>query len=283
MSEKLLDEYEKEKNYGAVIELIDEMILKNPQNASSLLFRKAEALIELKEYKKAISTLEVYIKDCSAKEKLKSYVLIATCYSSLGDDEKTEEYLEKIIELDPENDLVLKQLSYRAYINHEFKKCCKYIKRLIALEKADIEDYTNLIFCCIELDMIDDALKYAEKVISIDPTNLDVFATLTILYEELDDEKKLNEVCERIINLKDDGTLQIMLLKAQASLELGKKDEAFAIVDKAIKLNPYDPFPYMMKGMLLNKLEMFDEANECFSEAFSLNPEILLAMERLSN
>ena len=224
MSEKLLDEYEKEKNYGAVIELIDEMILKNPQNASSLLFRKAEALIELKEYKKAISTLEVYIKDCSAKEKLKSYVLIATCYSSLDDDEKTEEYLEKIIELDPENDLVLKQLSYRAYINHEFKKCCKYIKRLIALEKADIEDYTNLIFCCIERDMIDDALKYAEKVISIDPTNLDVFATLTILYEELDDEKKLNEVCERIINLKDDGTLQIMLLKAQASLELGKKD-----------------------------------------------------------
>ena len=283
MSEKLLDKYENEKNYGAVIELIDEMILKNPQNASSLLFRKAEALIELKEYKKAISTLEVYIKDCSAKEKLKSYVLIATCYSSLDDDEKTEEYLEKIIELDPENDLVLKQLSYRAYINHEFKKCCKYIKRLIALEKADIEDYTNLIFCCIELDMIDDALKYAEKVISIDPTNLDVFATLTILYEELDDEKKLNEVCERIINLKDDGTLQIMLLKAQASLELGKKDEAFAIVDKAIKLNPYDPFPYMMKGMLLNKLEMFDEANECFSEAFSLNPEILLAMERLSN
>jgi len=283
MSEKLLDDYEKEKNYDAVIELIDEMILKNPQNASSLLFRKAEALIELKEYKKAISTLEVYIKDCSAKEKLISYVLIATCYSSLDDDEKTEEYLEKIIELDPENDLVLKQLSYRAYINHEFKKCCKYIKRLIALEKADIEDYTNLIFCCIELDMIDDALKYAEKVISIDPTNLDVFATLTILYEELDDEKKLNEVCERIINLKDDGTLQIMLLKAQASLELGKKDEAFAIVDKAIKLNPYDPFPYMMKGMLLNKLEMFDEANECFSEAFSLNPEILLAMERLSN
>lgn len=283
MSKKLLEEYEKDKNYDAAIELIDKMILENPQDAPSLLFRKAEALIELKKYKKAITTVEVYIKDCSAKEKLKSYVLIATCYASLKDDEKTEEYLEKIVELDPENDFVLKQLSYRAYINHEFKKCCEYIKRLIKMDKADIEDYTNLIFCCIELGMIDDALKYAEKVISIDPTNLDVFATLTILYEELDDEKKLNEVCERIINLKDDGTLQIMLLKAQASLELGKKEEAFAIVNKAIKLNPYDPFPYLMKGMLLNKLELFDEANECFSEAFSLNPEILLAMERLSN
>ncbi|WP_407381908.1 tetratricopeptide repeat protein [Methanobrevibacter sp.] len=283
MSEKLLDHYEEEKNYDAMIKLIDEMILENPQQSSSLLFRKAKALIELKEYEQAIKTLKVYIKDCPDDEMLKAYVLIATSYASLEDDEKTVFYLEKILELDPENDLVLKQLSYHAYISHEFKKCCEYIKRLIKLDKADIEDYINLIFCCIQLDMIDDALKCAERVIALDPTNLDVFATLTILYDDLEDEDKLMEVCERILNLNDDGTLQIMLLKAQASLELGKENEAFELVDKAIKLNPYDPFPYLMKGMLLNKLKRFDEANECFGEAFALNPEILLSMERLSN
>ncbi|MBR0270473.1 MAG: tetratricopeptide repeat protein [Methanobrevibacter sp.] len=283
MSEKLLDHYEEEKNYDAMIKLIDEMILENPQKASTLLFKKAEALIELEKYKQAITTLKVYLKDCSDGEMLKAYVLIATCYASLEDDEKKVEYLEKVLELDPENDLVLKQLSYHAYIGHDFKKCCEYIKKLIKLEKADIEDYTNLIFCCIQLDMIDDALKYAEKVISLDPTNLDVFATLTIVYESLEDDEKLKEVCERIINLNDDGTLQIMLLKAQASLELGKEKEAFELVDKAIKLNPYDPFPYLMKGILLNSLKRFDEANECFGEAFTLNPEILLSMEKLSN
>ena len=129
--------------------------------------------------------------------------------------------------------------------------------------------------------MIDDALKYAEKVIELDPTNLDVFTTLTIVYENLDDEEKLKDVCEKIINLKDDGTLQIILLKAQASLELGQKDEAFQLVDKAIKLNPYDPFPYLMKGLLYNKLNKSDRAEECFNEAFRLNPEILLNMEKL--
>ena len=37
-----------------------------------------------------------------------------------------------------------------------------------------------------------------------------------------------------------------------------------------------------MKGMLFNKLEKFDEANECFVEAFRLNPELINMMNELS-
>ena len=281
MCEKLLDQFEKDNNYGEVIKLIDEIILKDPKKASKLLFRKANALIEIKKYSQAITTLKAYLKSCSEKEKIRSYILIASCYMNLDNDEKAEEYLLKTLDADPENDIVLKQLSYMAYINHDFDKCSYFIKILIKIDKADIEDYTNLIYCCIELNMIDDALKYAEKVIELDPTNLDVFATLTIVYENLDDEEKLKGVCERIMDLKDDGTLQIILLKAQASLELGQKDEAFELVNKAIKLNPYDPFPYLMKGLLYNKLNMFDQAEEYFNEAFRLNPEILVSMEKL--
>ena len=278
----MLDHYEEEKNYEEVIRLIDEMILNDPEKASSLLFRKAEALAALKKCDQAITTLKVYVKDCSKKEKIKSYVLIASCYLNIDNDEKAEEYLEKIIDIDPENDIILKQLSYMSYINQDFERCCYLVKILIKIDKADIEDYTNLIFCCIQLDLIDEALEYAEKVIELDPTNLDVFATLTIVYENLEDEKKLKEVCERIIDLKDDGTLQIILLKAQAYLELGKKEEAFEFVNKAIKLNPYDPFPYMMKGILYNKLDMYEQADECFNEAFRLNPEILKSIEKLN-
>lgn len=282
MSEKLLDHYEEEKNFEEVIKLIDEIILQNPEKASSLLFRKAEALVALEKCDQAITTLKVYVKDCSEKEKIKSYILIASCYMNIDNDKKAEKYLVKILDIDPENDIILKQLSYMAYINQNFERCCYLVKILIKIDKADIEDYINMIFCCIQLDRIDEALKYAEKVIELDPTNLDVFATLTIVYENMEDEKKLNEVCERIINLKDDGTLQIILLKAQAYLELGKKEEAFEFINKAIKLYPYDPFPYLMKGILYNKLDMFEQADECFNEAFILNPEIFDNIEKLN-
>ena len=69
MSEKLLDYFEKEKNYDEVIKIIDKLILEDPEKASSLLFRKAEALVELEKYKQAITTLKVYAKDCPNKEK----------------------------------------------------------------------------------------------------------------------------------------------------------------------------------------------------------------------
>lgn len=276
-----MDSLEKEKNYEEMLRLIDEISLNNPKEAHSLLFKKANAYIGLEDFEQAIKTLDVYVKDCPDMEKIKSYVLIATCYTYLGDMIKTDEYLEKALVLDSDNELILKQLSYGAYINGDFEKCCEYDERLIELDKADIEDYINLIFSCIQLEMIDEALFYAEKIIKIDPTNLDVFATLTILYENLKDEEKLREVCERIINLKDDGSMQIILLKAQALLELGDDKTAFKLVNKAIKLYPYDPFPYMMKGLLYNQLKMHERADECFNEAFRLNPELLDSVEKL--
>ena len=58
MSEKLIEHFEKEKNYDEVIKIIDELILEDPEKASSLLFRKAEALVGLEKYRQAIQLLE---------------------------------------------------------------------------------------------------------------------------------------------------------------------------------------------------------------------------------
>ena len=74
MCEKLLEQYEKENKYDELIKLIDEIILKDPKKASKLLFRKANALIEIKKYSQAITTLKAYLKSCSEKEKIRSYI-----------------------------------------------------------------------------------------------------------------------------------------------------------------------------------------------------------------
>jgi Tfp pilus assembly protein PilF len=63
---------------------------------------------------------------------------------NLDNDEKAEEYLLKTLDADPENDIVLKQLSYMAYINHDFDKCSYFIKRVPKNSIFDKKSNTNI-------------------------------------------------------------------------------------------------------------------------------------------
>ena len=113
MCEKQLKEYEKQGNYEKIIELVDKEILKNPKKVSSLLIKKAIALIQLKKYNRALTTLNVLLKD--SNDKYVIYLLINECYVKLDEYEKGYIYLKKALETKPNDEFVLKQLSYCAY------------------------------------------------------------------------------------------------------------------------------------------------------------------------
>lgn len=276
MCEKLLKKYEKQGKYEKIIEVIDKEILKNPKKASSLLIKKAIALIQLKKYKQALTTLNVILND--SNDKYVIYLLINECYVKLDEYEKVYEYLKKALETKPNDEFLLKQLSYCAYLTKKYQECCNYVETLIQIDKADIEDYCNLIYCLIPLGEIEKALKYTQKVLEIDPTNLDAYASLAVVYESIEDNDKLKEVYYRILELDDDGSLQIMLLKSQAYLELGYEKEAFNFVEKAIKLNSYNPTPYLMKTILCQKLGMQEQAKESLYEALNLEPNLMFKL-----
>ena len=107
-----------------------------------------------------------------------------------------------------------------------------------------------------------------------------MYVTLTIAYEQKEDEEMLRETYRRIVELEDDGTEQLTLLKAQSHLGLGNEKEAFETVEKVIRTTPYNPFGYIMKGMLYQDLGKMKEAQECFEEAYKLEPKVLEMMAR---
>ena len=72
MTDELLKKYEEEENYKELIKLIDKLILENSQKTSLLLYKKAKALIGLEKYEQAITTLNVFLKDCDEKDKFKA-------------------------------------------------------------------------------------------------------------------------------------------------------------------------------------------------------------------
>ena len=278
---KLLNDLEKnieEENYEKVIEIIDSIILLNPDLTTPLLLKKAETLIELEEYEKAIFLLEKYLTECENCKEFDVYSDLADCYFKLENLEKEEECLLKAYELKSENYVIIKKLVYYYFLNDMPQKCIDFVEKLIEEGKADFEDYSNLIYSHLNLNNIDKAIEYSNDIIKFDPSYVDAYVTLTIAYEMAEDYEKLKETHERIIALEDDGTEQLTLLKSQSYVELGREKEAIETVDKVIRTTPYNPFGYIMRGMLYQKLNKQKEAQECFSEAYKLEPTILKKM-----
>lgn len=281
MIEKLLNELDeniKNENHEKVIEIIDSIISLKPDLTTPLLLKKAEVLINLEEYEKAISTLEKYLTDCEDCDYFDAYVDLADCYSGLEDEENEEKYLLKAYEIDPKKDYITKKLTFHYYLTGKYQKCIDIIEKLISENKADLEDYCNLVYSYIQLENIEKAIECGEEIIKLDPHNVDMYVTLTISYEKIGDEDKLKDTCRRIIALEDDGSEQLTLLKAQSYIELGEEKKAFETVDRVIRTTPYNPFGYLMKGMIYQKINKQKEAEECFEEAYKLEPEIFALM-----
>ena len=281
MIEKLLNDLDKnikDENYEKVIETIDSIISLKPELTTPLLLKKSEALIELKEYEKAIFLLNKYLKECEDCKEFDAYIDLADCYSFLEDLEKEEEYLLKAYELESENFYIIKKLVYHYFLCEKHEKGIEFIEKLIEQDQADLEDYSNLIYSHLYLNNFEKAIEYANEGIKIDPTSIDMYITLTMAYEQCENTEKLKETYEQIVALEDDGTEQLTLLKAQSYLGLGRETEAFKTVDKVIKTMPYNPFGYIMKGMLYQDLDKQKEAMECFEEAYKLEPEVLRMM-----
>ncbi len=93
MCENLLNEYLKDEKYEEIIVLIDELMLKNPKNASALLTKKAIALMFLKKYEQALTTLKVLLED--SNDEYLILRLIHECYIQLDENKKAEECLKK--------------------------------------------------------------------------------------------------------------------------------------------------------------------------------------------
>ena len=240
MVETLLKELEETENPENIIKLIDEIISIKPEIKEKLLLKKALAYKNLENYEKAIKYYKEFEKYSPADEKYMLLLEIADCYENLEENEKEMEYLIKSFNLHP-TDYSHKKIIVTYYLNHEYRKCISFIENLKEKNLADIEDLINLTYCYNHCNDPKNAISCAEQVIELDPKNIDMYITLTISYESLGDMEKLMETYRKIVELDVDEDEQSLLIISQAYMGLEEEEKSFETIDKAIKLNPYDP------------------------------------------
>ena len=117
----------------------------------------------------------------------------------------------------------------------------------------------------------DDALKYANRILEIDPTNQAALeAKVEILNAKREHVKALQSVAFAI--KLDPENPFFWILKGRTILFIEGPKEALKCLDKALELAPRHPVALLEKGSLLNLLERYDELLTIANSLIAVTP-----------
>jgi type IV pilus biogenesis/stability protein PilW len=137
-------------------------------------------------------------------------------------------------------------------------------------------DHNILIYFNMGVDLyrqreIPKAIQAYQKVIELDPTYVEAYNNLGIIYQDLGYFDKAFEAYQKAIEVnpqyeKAYNNLGILLFLN------GRYEESVGAFQKALEINPGNIESYINLGILFKKQGEFKKAIECFQKALTINP-----------
>ena len=262
---------EAEKNYLKAIEL-------DAKDPDFYFYLGELYQYNFKIYEKAISQY-LKILEFENEDHVNAYYAIArTYFYDISDNEKAIQYLNKAIDLNPNN---FKINSLYGAINDdlgELEKSIKHYKKAIENNPNDSEGYYRITTPYEKLGMYEEAEKNYLKAIELDPDNTNYYLALGNLYRgELHDRDKAIEQFKKIIELDSSdiggyNNIAIMYFAEPQNLDLAEE-----YLLKGLKIDPdYHLFNYNL-GRLYNYRNEYEKSIEFFLKCIELKPDFDLA------
>ena len=161
--------------------------------------------------------------------------------------------------------------------NEKYNDAIKYYNKAIKLNPKCWRAYNNIGICYKELKEYEKAFKYFNKAIDIAPDSPIPYANRGNLYDLL---KKYDEALSdynKALELDNDNPkciFEILTNRGDTYRLLGKYDEALKDLNKAVELNKENHCaPYENRGYCYKNMGKYKEAIEDFTKALELAPE----------
>jgi type IV pilus biogenesis/stability protein PilW len=149
-------------------------------------------------------------------------------------------------------------------------------KEVVLPVKANELEQNPLIYFNMGVDLyrqreIPKAIHAYQRVIELDPTYVEAYNNLGIIYQDIGDFDKALEAYHKAIEVnpkyeKAYNNLGILLFLNN------RNEESIQAFQKAIEINPGNIESYINLGILLKKQGEFNKAIECFQKALTINP-----------
>ncbi|ENN96615.1 TPR repeat-containing protein [Methanocaldococcus villosus KIN24-T80] len=174
-----------------------------------------------------------------------------------GDTESAKKFIEKALELDPNNTLA-KYIRDKIYDLEPHMGCCNFMLgnfERAAYTKDTFPEETHICFlqpyrramALVELGEYDKALKALDDLIKVKKDFVPAWRQKAVLLETL-----------------------------------GRYEEALKCIDVILSLNSFDIFALYLKGKILKQLGRFKEALEYLYKAVNLNKDLILAYKDIA-
>lgn len=131
----------------------------------------------------------------------------------------------------------------------------------------------------VDTRMIHQAMDKLHEAMRIDPRNDSAYVDLGFCYGVLRDGPNAIDMYRTATNLNPSGSNFIEL--ADVYLRVGDSEDALLAANAGIIKDPHNARLYNAKGMALNDLQRFAEAEEAWEKALQLNPNLRVAQVNL--
>jgi tetratricopeptide (TPR) repeat protein len=184
--------------------------------------------------------------------------------------EQAENKFLKSLELIPDRESVLNNLSSTQIKLKKFQDAKKTSAKVIELNKNNAVAWMNLGVIEQELNNYESSINYFNKAIEIDPLYFHAYNNKGILLCELGKYQEAIINFDKSLELKPD-LLEAALNKADAFKELKNFNKALECIDTALKIKNFAPETWGKKGDILHNMKRYDEAIQTYDQAIKLN------------
>jgi len=184
--------------------------------------------------------------------------------------EQAEKKFLKSLELIPDRESVLNNLSSAQIKLKKYQDAKKSAARVIELNKNNAVAWMNLGVIEQELNNYETSINYFNKAIEIDPLYFHAYNNKGILLCEVGQYQGAIINFDKALELQPD-LLDATLNKADALKELKNFDEALKCIDTALKIKNFAPEIWAKKGDILHNMKQYKEAIQAYDQAIKLN------------
>ncbi len=232
-------------------------------------FNKASAYLELKYYKKAILLFRKIIK--MDERNIEAWLSMGIAYFYLKDYRETFECFETLNELGYENVVLNYLLSQKNIFirgNPSDSAITTSKERLKSIKLPITSFWHKIGEKEIEFKNFEDAIKYFEKVLEIDPKYVNSWIKLSSVYKKLNDPQKSIEILDQALEINPQNT-DIWFEKAKTyGIFIKDYPKAMNALNKIIEIDPNN------RVAISALVKVQDKFENLFSDVFEIPQSI---------